>query len=103
MKKSNKNRIAATTNDTPKTTGNEVQMSYEQAFLQMEATQKRGIKGIYLSPEHHERLTRIVQVIGDDKIPLFAYLNNILEHHFTIFEDSITKEFKEKYKTLFKN
>ena len=41
------------------------------------------------------------EIIGDDKIPLFAYLNNILEHHFKVFEDMITKEFNEKYKGLF--
>ncbi|GIQ60962.1 hypothetical protein Flavo103_40980 [Flavobacterium collinsii] len=100
MKKSNKNKIAID-NNTPKIANNESQMNYEEVFLQMEALQKRGSKAIYLSPEHHERLTRIVQIIGGDKIPLFAYLNNILEHHFKLFEDTITKEFKEKYKTLF--
>ena len=76
----------------------QAQNSYEQAFLQMDIEQKRGSKSIYLSPEYHERLTRIVQIIGNDKIPLFAYLNKILEHHFNVYEDAITKEFKEKYK-----
>lgn len=80
---------------------NDMQTSYEQTFLQMEMTQERGSKSIYLSPEHHERLTRIVQVIGNDKIPLFAYLNNILDHHFKVFEDAISKEYKKKYKSLF--
>jgi len=75
--------------------------SYEKAFLNVETIQKRGNKSMYLSEEYHERLTRIVQVIGNDKIPLFAYLNNIIEHHFQMFEGDIIKEFKDKYKALF--
>lgn len=101
MKKSNKSSIVNTASSAPETTSNEAQMSYEHVFLKKEVLQKRGNKSIYLSPEHHERLTRIAQIIGNNKIPLFAYLNNILEHHFTMFEDEITKEFKEKYKALF--
>jgi hypothetical protein len=101
MKKSNKSRIVNTANNATETTSNEAQMSYEHTFLKKEVLQKRGNKSIYLSPEHHERVTRIKQIIGNNKMPLFAYLNNILEHHFTMFEDEITKEFKEKYKALF--
>jgi hypothetical protein len=47
---------------------------------------KRGDKSIYIRQEYHERLSRIVQVIGKDAIPLYAYLDNILEHHFEILK-----------------
>ncbi|WP_294825094.1 DUF3408 domain-containing protein [uncultured Flavobacterium sp.] len=101
MKKNKKDRNIVASNRSREVTSNVTLNSYEQAFLQMDTVQKRGSKSIYLSLEHHERLTRIVQVIGDDKIPLFAYLNNILEHHFKLYENEITKEFKEKYKSLY--
>jgi hypothetical protein len=101
MKKNNKIRIVETNSNSPETTSKEAQMSYEYSFLQKEPFQQRGNKSIYVKPEHHQRLTRIAQVIGDDKIPLFAYLNNILEHHFTMFEDEITEEFKQKFKPLY--
>ena len=99
-KKNRKGNVIACSNASGQT-DNTIQTSYGKAFLRRDTVQKRGNKSIYLSPEHHERLTRIVQIIGDDKIPLFAYLNNILEHHFNIFEGEITKEFQEKYKGLF--
>ena len=101
MKKEKKYRKGVASGNSSDTVSSKAKTTYEQAFMQMNRMQKRGNKSIYLSPEHHERLTRIVQIIGDDKIPLFAYLNNILEHHFKVFEDMITKEFKEKYKGLF--
>lgn len=98
-KKKNKNLVVQSNHS--ESENNKVQVTYENAFLQMNKMQKRGSKSIYLHPEHHERLTRIVQIIGEDKIPLFAYLNNILDHHFNVFEKMITEEFNEKYKSLF--
>ena len=101
MKNHLKNKKALQNTDISSVTAKMNEGIYEKAFLQMNEMQKRGRKSIYLSAENHERLTRIVQIVGEDKIPLFAYLNNILEHHFRLFEQTITKEFKEKYKRLF--
>jgi Protein of unknown function (DUF3408) len=101
MKKPSKKKITVPANHLHDPKGNQPVTSYEQAFLQMNNMQKRGSKSIYVSSVHHERLTRIVQIIGDDKIPLYAYLGNILEHHFKMFEAIIAMEFDEKYKGLF--
>jgi len=75
--------------------------TYEKTFLNVAKLQKQHNKCIYLGREHHERLKRIAQVIGNDKVPLAAYLTTIVEHHLKMFEEDITREFKEKYKTLF--
>lgn len=101
MKKSNKSRNIVVTNSVSETTSNKAQIGYNQIFLQLKVMQKRGNKTIYLSSKHHERLTRIVQTIGSDKIPLYAYLENILEHHFEMFEKAITDDFNEKFKPIF--
>jgi hypothetical protein len=75
--------------------------SYGDHFLKTHSMTKRGEKSIYIRQEYHERLSRIVQVIGKDQIPLYAYLDNILEHHFEIFEKAITEDFNEKFKPIF--
>ncbi len=75
--------------------------NYGEHFLKTHSMTKRGDKSIYIRQEYHERLSRIVQVIGKDEIPLYAYLDNILEHHFEIFEKAITKDFNEKFKPIF--
>lgn len=75
--------------------------SYGSHFLKTHSMTKRGDKSIYIRQEYHERLSRIVQVIGKDQIPLYAYLDNILEHHFEIFEKAITEDFNEKFKPIF--
>nr|WP_199000201.1 DUF3408 domain-containing protein [Flavobacterium sp. ASV13] len=75
--------------------------TYGVHFLKTHSMTKRGDKSIYIRQEYHERLSRIVQVIGKDQIPLYAYLDNILEHHFEIFEKAITEDFNEKFKPIF--
>jgi len=75
--------------------------SYGEHFLKTHSMTKRGDKSIYIRQEYHERLSRIVQVIGKDAIPLYAYLDNILEHHFEMFEKAITDDFNEKFKPIF--
>ncbi|AZA56924.1 DUF3408 domain-containing protein [Chryseobacterium shandongense] len=75
--------------------------SYGDHFLKTHSMTKRGDKSIYIRQEYHERLSRIVQVIGKDEIPLYAYLDNILEHHFEMFEKAITDDFNEKFKPIF--
>ncbi|KQS91768.1 DUF3408 domain-containing protein [Chryseobacterium sp. Leaf394] len=75
--------------------------NYGDQFLSTHSMAKRGDKSIYIRQEYHERLTRIVQVIGEDNIPLYAYLDNILEHHFDLFEKAITEDFNNKFKPIF--
>lgn len=73
---------------------------YEKLFFKAPGTAARNGKSVYIRPEYHERLSRIVQVIGEDKLTLYAYLDNLLEHHFYEFGEQITASFNEKYKPI---
>lgn len=73
---------------------------YENIFLRKADTNARDGKTVYIRPEFHEKLSRIVQVIGEDKITIYAYLDNLLEHHFQEFGTQITKSFNDKYKPI---
>lgn len=75
--------------------------SYEEMFLQNDSMKKRGDKSIYVRPEFHERLSRIAYVIGGDKIPLYAYLDNILVKHFEMFKQEIIRDYNSKIKPIF--
>ncbi|HRN72214.1 MAG TPA: DUF3408 domain-containing protein [Ginsengibacter sp.] len=78
--------------------GNEA--NYEKIFFKRAETSARNGKSVYIRPDFHERLSRIVQVIGEDKITIYAYLDNLLEYHFTEFGEDIIKSFNEKYKPI---
>lgn len=73
---------------------------YEKIFFKRVETNARNGKSVYISPDFHEKMSRIIQVIGEDKITIYAYLNNLLEYHFDEFGEQITKSYNEKYKPI---
>ncbi|MDM1346022.1 DUF3408 domain-containing protein [Myroides marinus] len=75
--------------------------NYVDTFLKEVSTKAKDGKTVYIRPEFHKRLNRIVQVIGENKVSLYTYLNNLLEHHFIEFEQGITTSFNEKNKPIF--
>ncbi|WP_415326321.1 DUF3408 domain-containing protein [Chryseobacterium sp. MMS23-Vi53] len=78
-----------------------LEITYAEQFLTHHTMTKRGDKSIYVRPEYHERLSRIIQIVADDQIPLYAYLDNILAYHFETFEKEITDDFNSKYRPIF--
>jgi len=77
-----------------------IDIDYEDIFFKKTDTNARDGKTVYIQPDFHEKLSRIVQVIGEDKLTIYAYLNNVLEHHFQEFGEQIIKSFNEKYKPI---
>ncbi|MBP4142073.1 DUF3408 domain-containing protein [Flavobacterium sp. P4023] len=73
---------------------------YEGIFFKRIDTNARDGKTVYIRPDFHEKLSRIVQVIGEDKITIYAYLDNLLDYHFQEFGEQITKSFNDKYKPI---
>ncbi|MEC4054592.1 DUF3408 domain-containing protein [Myroides odoratimimus] len=75
--------------------------NYVDTFLKEVSTKAKDGKMVYIRPEFHKKLTRIVQVIGENKVSVYTYLNNLLKHHFNKFEQEITTSFNEKNKPIF--
>ncbi|MEJ8598823.1 DUF3408 domain-containing protein [Riemerella anatipestifer] len=75
--------------------------TYESLFFSSGETSARNGKSVYIRPEFHRRIVQIVQIIGEDKISIYNYLDNLLEDHFNRYEKEIKKAFKDKYKPIF--
>lgn len=75
--------------------------SYVDTFLKEVSTKAKDDKTFYIRPKFHKKLTRIVQVIRENKVSVYAYLHNLLEHHFNEFEQQITTSFNKKNKPIF--
>ncbi|UVD79378.1 DUF3408 domain-containing protein [Myroides albus] len=75
--------------------------NYVDTFLNEVSTKAKDGKTVYIRPESHKKLTRIVEVIGENKVSVYAYLYNLLEHHFNELEQEITISFNEKNKPIF--
>lgn len=74
--------------------------TYESIFFKKTSANAREGKTVYVRPDFHEKLSRIVQVIGENKMSIYAYLDNLLEHHFKEFGEEITTSFNRKYKPI---
>jgi hypothetical protein len=77
-----------------------IESDYELIFFKRPETNARDGKTVYIRPDFHEKLSRIVHVIGEDKLTIYAYLDNLLAYHFEEFGEQITKSFNEKYKPI---
>lgn len=53
--------------------------NYERLFLQPVKTVALHGKAIYVRPEFHQRIQRIVRLLDNDKISMYSYLDRVLE------------------------
>lgn len=75
-------------------------VNYEEVFLTNRYPSGRNGKVVYIRPEYHERLLRIVQLTREEKTTLYSYIDNILEYHFKEFGTDITDFFNERNKPI---
>lgn len=74
---------------------------YENLFFKAASIKTRNGKVVYIRKEHHDRIMKIVRVIGENEFSLFNYLDNILEHHFATYQDEITKLYRKRNTDVF--
>lgn len=75
--------------------------NYARHFFKEADIAARFGKTTYVRKEYHERIRRIVRVIGKDKVSLFSYIDNVLEHHFATFQNEITELYNINNKSIF--
>lgn len=74
---------------------------YETLFFKESPIKTRNGKVVYIRKEFHDRITKIVRVIGENEFSLFSYLDNVLEHHFNSFQNEITEIYRKKNTDVF--
>lgn len=74
--------------------------NYEETFLTNRFASGRNGKVVYIRPEYHERLLRIVQLSREEKTTLYSYIDNILEQHFLEYGNEITEYFNNHFKPI---
>jgi Protein of unknown function (DUF3408). len=79
-----------------KTNRKKVTKDYKSLFVKQSDKTARLGKTVYIRREFHDRILRITQVIGDNEISLFSYIDNVLVHHFDSFQEEIMKSYKNK-------
>ena len=71
------------------------QAIYRSLFLKEAAIPARIGKTVYIRKEYHERIQLILRVIGKDEVSLFSYIDNVLAHHFDMFQEDIKRLYEQ--------
>jgi hypothetical protein len=79
----------------------EAEPDYKTLFLHEAMITARSGKTVYICQQHHNRILKILQVIGKNEVSLFAYIYNVLEHHFAEFQDDITELYESNIEKIF--
>lgn len=70
-------------------------------FFKIPTTTASKGKSVYVRQEHHDTFNRLTNIMGIDKLTIYAYLDNIIEYHFQEFGELIKEIYDEKHKPLF--
>ena len=74
---------------------------YERLFIREPEVKAREGKMAYVRPEYHDRIMRIIRVIGHDRLNLSAYIDHVLTHHFNQCEEAIKSLYARNYNSVF--
>ena len=74
---------------------------YERLFIREPEVKAREGKMAYVRPEYHDRIMRIIRVIGHDRLTLSAYIDHVLTQHFDQCEDAIRSLYAKNYNPVF--
>lgn len=79
----------------------ETSSEYLSLFVRQSDNKARFGKHVPIRQEYHERIQKIVRVIGNDEVSIFNYIDNVLSQHFEEFQADIVKLYHEKNKDIF--
>lgn len=79
----------------------QIEADYQSLFIHESAIAARSGKTVYICKEHHERIIKILHVIAKNDVSLFSYIYNVLEHHFTTYQEDITELYDNNIEKIF--
>lgn len=85
----------------PKIKQNNTLSDYLALFIRQSDGKARFGKHVPIRQEYHERIQKIVRVIGNDEVSIFNYIDNVLSRHFEDFQEDIVSLYNEKNKDIF--
>lgn len=80
---------------------NESEEEYLELFIREVEMSARSGKLVYVRKDYHDRILRIIRVIGKDKLSLFGYIDHVLTQHFEEYEEVIKKLYKKHYEEVY--
>lgn len=77
------------------------EQEYFEIFFKIPKQNASKGRTVYIRPEFHQKFLKLIAGLEIDRLTMYAYLDNIIEHHFTQFEEVIYKIYEDRNKPLF--
>lgn len=74
---------------------------YEKTFVCKTDVTARTGKQVSVRKEYHERIRRILQVIGKSKVTIADYLDNVITDHYKTHDEAIEKSYNKNFKSFY--
>lgn len=70
---------------------------YKRLFIRESGIRARDGKMAYVRREYHDRIMRIIRVIGHDRLSMSAYIDHVLTLHFEQCGEAIKSLYEKNY------
>ncbi len=74
---------------------------YESLFVCESSVTARQGKQVYIRKDYHDRILKIIQVIGKNEVSIASYIDNVLTYHFNTYQNEITESYNQHLKSIF--
>lgn len=68
---------------------------FMSTFLKENRTSARLGKNVNIRSEFHHKIRKVLSLMADNDLSYFGYIDNVLENHFTMYEDEINELLKK--------
>ncbi|GEM_PF-329366 len=88
----------------PKAEVNPVQMTekdYFELFFKIPKENASKGRSVYIRPEFHQKFLKLIAGLEIERLTIYAYVDNIIAHHFKEFDELIHKIYQDRNKPMF--
>ncbi len=79
----------------------ESKINYKSLFVREAPIIARQGKQVYIRNDYHDRILKIIQVIGGNEVSIASYIDNVLTHHFNTYQNEIIESYNQHLKSIF--
>lgn len=73
---------------------------YEESFVRESGMTARKGKQVCIRSNYHDRIMKLIQVIGKNEVTIASYIDNVLAAHFEDYQEDIAKSFGKHIKAF---
>lgn len=75
-----------------------VKRDYEESFVRESGMTARKGKQVCIRSNYHDRIMKLIQVVGKNEVTIASYIDNVLAAHFEDYQEDIAESFGKHIK-----